>query len=139
MGATPSATVFTMLAPIASWTSTSTCRMSSGSPFTRGGMGYGLVDALAAVQMAQSWTAAQSNYRAQLVDSAGTVVQNVPVDQGGNFTLRAAPTGTYMLRVGNDTNSDGTLGQSGEAVSEQMVTVGASGDTVMDSTPHHVP
>lgn len=112
---------------------------SSGSPTQRGGMGHGLVNAQAAVQAAQTWTPTQSNFRAQLVDQAGTVVQNVAVDQGGNFAMRSAGTGSFKLRVGSDTDNDGVLGESGEDFDEESLTVGDDDDTEYDAALQYVP
>lgn len=111
---------------------------SSGAPNQRGGMGYGLVDAFAAVTAAQSWQPAQSNFRAQLVNQGGMVVQTVPVDQGGNFAIRGAASGSYTLRVGNDPDNDSVLGEAGEEFDQQPVTLGEDADTAFDASLHHM-
>lgn len=111
--------------------------MSSGAPTARGGMGYGLVDADAAVAAAQSWTAAQSNYRAQLVSQTRETIANVIVDAGGNFTLRA-PAGSFRLRVGNDPDNDGVLGEGGDEFDEETIEVSDDDDTEFDAALVHL-
>lgn len=111
--------------------------ISSGSPTQRGGMGYGLINAEAAVAASQNWQATHQNPTVQLVNpQTNAVIMTVPVDAGGNYRIANVPIGAYKIRGGYDNDNDDVLGEPGDLVDEGDVTVDEEGDFEVDLDLH---
>ncbi|MEJ2359126.1 MAG: S8 family serine peptidase [Deinococcales bacterium] len=96
--------------------------------------GYGLVNAAAAVQTAQSWLTGNATDLIVRLTQGATVAAEVRADSAGHYGLNGIPSGSYTLEAGTDVDHDGVLGEGGEFYASTPITISYTGDQVQSLT-----
>ena len=94
--------------------------------------GSGLVDAQAAVALAQSLLRAPADSLVVRLQRGGATVAEGRADAAGLFGFENLAAGDYTLEVGTDVDGDGALGEGGELYGMVKVAVSYTGDATQN-------